>query len=976
MEVPEWAVGNPGRFPSRGPPPEDEGASSLRNPGRRRRSSDFFSGVERGSEAAVVETSPTTRYRKGSKLSGARSEYSSRPEAVSREKAERHHRPKSERSSRRDRERRRRKSSHGALSHPEDLSGQKRISMASPKEDHTRDWKASKLGRTVGDAAAAAWAARFECVELLEAGISRRDLVDLIRAGKEGPDPLKFNTMDMRQLGLPNRGYLEATVSETEKKVSEKSSGASVASSPRWGKEDSGLGEELLAQKFGSSVKEQRLAFEAYGSAGSPGWARGSSVPSFAFAKRALPPQEELEVSGSNAIGMSEEAEEESFSYVPTSDDEVADPPNIDGTPLFSKKARQPTPSEIRDSPPPPPPREFPGGSLGGPGIPNDVRRLEKYFTRTRDCFEQLVVLGVKMELVDLVVTDEGAGEIDSNRFRLHTEPKSPGTGLRYVRILERLINRYQELCENPGGEEDLAGGKTCVVGRDFVMRFIEELISSEAGFRTPQAVLYAMEFFSIVFGFEPITKEWARCKKLADNYASKRPPRTGADFFHPDFLFYLEQGVKDTSRDYGARAVMGRLRLCAQASVRHNDLLNTPLSEVEWCRTRGTTIVRGLRSKSLKGKTGPRPWVASFMGISQDHDDWLIVLMDLMLTVHGDSWRKHKFFGVKSLEGKYLVLEPPSIQHDALFIKNILKADLEAGREVPLTPEEIGRFRWHGCKATLTTYMQHFGIKSRAIRHAGDWSKKGEAMPDLYLRESQLLVLKGQEECLLRIRKGESLGTLEGKKIEGRGLPAGFEPSTAGEQPDGDNKKSPSEAEVAMVVPEFRSGDLLEAFRDGVYQDEDLLQREVEAEIPEDAVSRMAGDDEEAAESDSGQDSDKSLVEDDDLSSFTIFLVGQGGKGKIHKVGREVGRPFCGSGAKDYATLIADEALDGKASLCLRCFGPVVGEDGCQTLCSHIATNSKGDAVRCGRRCVLSCERVNGLDMRVHSCMLHARQE
>ena len=95
---------------------------------------------------------------------------------------------------------------------------------------------------------------------------------------------------------------------------------------------------------------------------------------------------------------------------------------------------------------------------------------------------------------------------------------------------------------------------------------------------------------------------------------------------------------------------------------------------------------------------------------------------------------------------------------------------------------------------------------------------------------------------------------------------------------------------------------------------------------------------------------------------------MGQGGKGKIHKVGREVGRPFCGSGAKDYATLIADEALDGKASLCLRCFGPVVGEDGCQTLCGH--------AVRCGRRCVLRCERVSGLDMRVHSCMLHARQE
>ena len=505
MEVPEWAKGTSGRFPSQGPPPAREGVSepTLRDPEWERRSSDFFSGGERGSWTAVVGSSPTTRHEKGSKLSGARSEYSSKPEVISREKAERHHRPKSERTS--DRDRRRRKSSHSALSHPEDLSRQKRLSMASSKEDHSRDLKAAKLGRTIGEAAAAAWAARFECAELLEAGISRKDLVELIRAGREGPDPLKFSTKDMRQLGLPNRGYLEASVSETEKKASEKSSGASVGSSPRWGKEEPGLGEEVLAQKFGSSVKEQRLAFEAYGSAGPPGWAQGSSAPSFSFAKKALPPQEELEVSGSNMVGMSEEAEEESVSYAPTSDDELEDPPNVEGQPLFSKKARQPTPSEIRDSPPPPPPREFPGGGMGGPGVPNDVKRLEKYFARTRDCFEQLVVLGVKMELVDLVVTDEGGGEIDSNRFRLHTEPKSPGTGLRYVRILERLISRYQELYENPNSEEDLVAGKTCVVGRDFVLKFIEELISSEAGFRTPQAVLYAMEFFSIVFGFEPI---------------------------------------------------------------------------------------------------------------------------------------------------------------------------------------------------------------------------------------------------------------------------------------------------------------------------------------------------------------------------------------------------------------------------------------------------------------------------------------
>lgn len=144
-------------------------------------------------------------------------------------------------------------------------------------------------------------------------------------------------------------------------------------------------------------------------------------------------------------------------------------------------------------------------------------------------------------------------------------------------------------------------------------------------------------------------------------------------------------------------------------------------------------------------------------MGMKPSNDEWLITLMELMLTAHGESWKQHKFFGVRTVDQKYVVVEPPSIQHDAAVMKKILRDDLSQGRPVPLSSEEIEKFRWHGCKATLTTYMQHYHIPSRAIRHAGNWSKKGESMPDLYLRESQLLVLKGQEECLLRIRKGEN---------------------------------------------------------------------------------------------------------------------------------------------------------------------------------------------------------------------------
>ena len=51
------------------------------------------------------------------------------------------------------------------------------------------------------------------------------------------------------------------------------------------------MNEEILAQRFGSSLKEQKAAYASYGASSSPGWARDSSAPTFTFSKRALPPQ-------------------------------------------------------------------------------------------------------------------------------------------------------------------------------------------------------------------------------------------------------------------------------------------------------------------------------------------------------------------------------------------------------------------------------------------------------------------------------------------------------------------------------------------------------------------------------------------------------------------------------------------------------------------------------------------------------------
>lgn len=174
------------------------------------------------------------------------------------------------------------------------------------------------------------------------------------------------------------------------------------------------------------------------------------------------------------------------------------------------------------------------------------------------------------------------------------------------------------------------------------------------------------------------------------------------------------------------------------------------------------------------------------------------------------------------------------------------------------------------------------------------------------------------------------------------------------------------------MVVPEFRSGDLREEFT--VYSDNQLLEDEVKEGLQASELPPLAEGSDAGELSSSEEDSDEGPEEDPNM--FGIFLVSQGGKGKIHKTGGQEGKPFCGSSAKSYSTLLADEALDGSSSLCIRCFGPVVGDDGCQTLCSHVFVDENGEATRCGRRCVLCCEKVKGIDLRVHSCMMHARQD
>jgi len=79
---------------------------------------------------------------------------------------------------------------------------------------------------------------------------------------------------------------------------------------------------------------------------------------------------------------------------------------------------------------------------------------------------------------------------VNEERFHLFTEPRSPGTGLRYARLLKAHASRI------PGAE------KSNPFGIKEIQDHILALITVGVGFMTPLSFVYAVEHFSALLGF------------------------------------------------------------------------------------------------------------------------------------------------------------------------------------------------------------------------------------------------------------------------------------------------------------------------------------------------------------------------------------------------------------------------------------------------------------------------------------------
>lgn len=601
-----------------------------------------------------------------------------------------------------------------------------------------------------------------------------------------------------------------------------------------------------------------------------------------------------------------------------------------------------------------------------------------------------LVEAKVEMTITDLVCE---AGRMDTVRFHHYTHPRNASTGLRYG----RLTQRYMAQVRPTSGE---AYFSTRGIGL-----FVERLVENGGGSRTPQAFLYALEFFSVLLGFVYDRVDFKRWKRLADDHAKSAPASVPAPMLDVPTLAYLEEKILQESNTLSRRVTAAKLRMCAQASIRHSDLRSTPLRDLEWCREKGATSTLGIRARAPTTKSGPRPWVVAFLGVRPEHDAWLTKAMELLLESHGTGWETHSFTGCAPSSEDTFSCYPAGLAADVDIIKRMMLDDMVAGVPVPLRRDEIAAFRWHGAKASLPTLMSHFGIQPRVIRHQGAWKKASETMLDLYLREGQVLVLRAQIEVLDLVRKGVAICVLEGAALDPRPCRVEFDATAfrgkAGWRLPQGRAAGVSAEDVSSAMERcsaFRVGgedgalasaarreasDLAETFRDcSVKGSEELLQETLKLEQDFGRISvrtRLppASAPSEEVESLTSEDSDDQpmerdpTLEDDELYESLVVL--QASQGKVHKPwpGADLldpARPRCGSVSKNFVELELGEAWDPNYQLCRKCFGPARD---CGALCTFVAQLKTGKAL-CGRRCALSPQGEGGCAAGRHRCDLH----
>ena len=559
------------------------------------------------------------------------------------------------------------------------------------------------------------------------------------------------------------------------------------------------------------------------------------------------------------------------------------------------------------------------------------------------------------------------------------TRPKRASTGLIYVRMMEDYLKWHKKQQESAGGDKVLL--PSC---KDVFWLYLHHVKTDRVGKYSPKAAHLALRYFADCFGFSDEAVTYRRVKKLVENCSKLEEPRNQAEMIPVATLDFLETAVSDHTLNLGVRIAAGKLRLCVQGSLRWDDLSRTPFGHVEWVRRKGSLAIVGLRSKDAQSKTGARPWVASYLGVTVHSDDWMAILVQLLLEVHGAAWKSHDHTGKSfTSDGRNSKTAVASFQQDVTFVRALLVDAVEKGLDIGLTREQAAGLRWHGAKSTLTSFMMHCKVGSRTVRFAGNWKDQRESTPDTYLREAQLVVLDAQEEVLKYIRGGGFVATLEGLPLCA-GASLGPEESESKEYQEAlediDRIRKAAPKPTGLESKDVARAVLDEVASNGGDELEKQLELEkitvvdpssVEAILDEAFESRPADSPAERSE-EAGDDSS------DEFYDSCYLQVPQSLRGSFHRPsGVEIGLPRCGTKARSFMPVSVEEKLGKKASFCMKCYGKLK-PGGCDKTCSHtkvIVVDKQEILVRCSRRCERKCEKLAGfldVDDRDHRCSIH----
>ena len=820
-----------------------------------------------------------------------------------------------------------------------------------------------ELGRTSGVTSAGAWGARLEMANLLEARCDPSTLIRMVRDGTESDFPLKMDGKLSVIHPISNQLERKSEASDRSRfslDLGGESDGVSSmgrdAGSPLG---SVGISAEKRPEWAAPLTEEVKAPTKTFTSA---------VIPGLTFAKPAVPKGfrkvKEEEDLGKTEFGDEKEGARESFA-------KAAKPPH-------RRQAVLPT---------------VPVATVGGGSRPKNMdekesKDLARYHDMSLDIFNRMRVMGIEMDLLEIV--RKGDGSINEDRFSIHTAPNRASTGLRYARLMVKLLE-WGARDERPASEDSVACNKLGVLD------YVEFIIQEGCGCHTPHAVLLAWDYYGKAFGFSAHGGHFGRAKRLASKCTSQAVGgRVGAPLFSREFMNALECMILDPFLNLGARVAAGKLRLCIQSSTRFDDVLNTPLRAWEWVRKKGELEIIGIRSKAVRGKNKPRLWIASTMGVTPSGDGWLKTLVDLLVRMHGSDWMQDDHTGkLVSRDGKTVYPSPARMDADVSILKSTMLDNLGISGATDLRASDIEVMRWHGAKATLVTVMQHLNLPPRVVRFAGDWSSKDESMMDLYLREAQLMTLNAQQEALKFLRLGGGVVGLEGQGIA-------MDPTTQDGEPR--SKDDVMEAMAKMEETYMKPADVSEHFFDKVFSDglPDLKKVEEEREPAEqvmlaarkllvedvsseddsasdeddtfedteekkEALEVAAEPEEKLAEKDGARAEDEGAADESLVSSF-VQVVRPNKLSKLHValpnhklVALGSARPLPKCGARGDYEVSAGENLS--AGLCVRCFG--AGK--CDRLCEYVKADEAGTGhVRCARRCAETGEHT------AHFCVFH----